>query len=242
MMRLMKLLVPVNSISSYKSKELLPLECEHCHKIFHKRKSDVTMSLKGHPDFALRFCSLKCHHLKRVKDTHTEVACQQCRKIVVKQISWIKENKHNFCSRSCSAKFQNSNKTLGSSRKSKAETYLAELIRTDFKRLNVEENIRGVLPSGLEFDLYLPTLNLAIELNGPLHSFPIFGLNKLRSIQEKDAKKQAEAQTMGCKLIVLDTSGYKYWPETMKFLDCEYEEKIKPVITTLAAAATTVSK
>jgi hypothetical protein len=116
-MLLMNLLVPVNSVSSYKSKELLPLECEYCHRIFHKRKGDVVMSIKGHPDFALRFCSLKCHHLKRVKDTHTKVACQQCGKIVAKQISWIKENKHNFCSRSCSAKFQNSNKTLGSSRK-----------------------------------------------------------------------------------------------------------------------------
>lgn len=232
----MKLLVPVDSISAYKSNHLLPLECEHCHEIFYKRKGDVSMSLKGHPDFALRFCSLKCHHLKRVKDTHTEVSCKQCGKIVMKQISWIKKNKHNFCSRSCNARFQNLNKTLGSSRKSKAETYLAELIRADFKRLKVEENIRGVLPSGLELDLYLPVLKLAIELNGPLHFFPIFGLNKLLSIQDKDAKKQAEAQIVGCNLIVLNTSNYKYWPETKRFLDNEYKRKIKPVIKDLNTA------
>lgn len=87
----MKLLIPIDSVSSYKSTELLPLECEHCNKIFYKHKGDVTMSLKGHPDFALRFCSLKCHHLKRVKDTHIEVACEQCHKLVLKQISWIKK-------------------------------------------------------------------------------------------------------------------------------------------------------
>jgi hypothetical protein len=229
-MHLMKLLVPINAISSYKSQELLPLECEHCHKIFHKRKGDVTMSMKGHPDFALRFCSLKCHHLKRVKDTHVEVACEQCGECVLKQISWIKKNKHNFCSRSCSARFQNAHKTLGSSRKSKAETYLAGLIRTDFKEIKVEENTRDVLPSGLELDIYLPALNLAIELNGPLHFFPIFGLNKLLSIQDKDIRKQVEAHTVGCQLIVLNTSHYKYWPETMRFLDEEYNQTIKAFI------------
>lgn len=80
MMVHMQLLVPVDSVSSYTSKELLPLKCEHCCRIFSKRKSDVAMSLKGHPDFALRFCSLKRHHLKRVKDTHIEVSCGQCGK------------------------------------------------------------------------------------------------------------------------------------------------------------------
>ena len=188
------------------------------------------MALKGHPDFALRFCSLKCHHLKRVQDTHVEVVCAWCGKAVLKQISWIKENRYNFCSQSCSAKFQNTHKTLGASRKSKAETYLAELIRADFKGIEVEENSRKVLPSGLELDLYLPALNLAIEINGPLHFFPIFGLNKLRSIQAKDARKQVEADAVGCRLLVLNTSNYKYWPETMKFLDEEYEERVKPLI------------
>lgn len=230
----MNLLVPANSVSSYKSNRVLPLKCEHCLKIFFKRKSDVSMSLKGHPDFALRFCSLKCHHLQRVKDTHIELSCEQCEKIIVKQISWLKGNKHNFCSRSCNAKYQNAHKTLGVSRKSKAESYLASLIRGDFRQLALEENIRDVIPSGLEFDLYMPAIQLAVELNGPLHYFPIYGQEKLELIRERDTRKQSEARSIGCCLIVIDISKIKYWPETEVFLLEQYNSKIKPLIKTLS--------
>jgi len=232
-MPLMDLLIPVHVVSTYKSRELLPLKCEHCDKIFYKRKGDVVMSLKGHPDFALRFCSLMCHHLHRVKITHVELPCEQCGKAVVKQKSWVKGNKHNFCSRSCSATFQNIHKTLGAGRKSKSEVYLAELIRADYKNFELLENSRSILPSGLELDLFLPAFSLAIELNGPLHSLPLFGVEKLRLIQDKDVKKQVEAQAVGCTLIVVDTSPYKYWPETKRFLDREYKTNIKPLIQAL---------
>jgi hypothetical protein len=229
------MLIPVEELKTYRARAPIPLECENCSVIFHKPKCDVLTSLKGNPQFALRFCSLKCHHIKRVKDSHSEVRCEQCGKIVVKQASWLKNNKHNFCSRSCSAKFQNAHKTLGGSRKSKAETYLAELIRADFKQFPVEENSRGVLPSGLELDLYVPALRLAIELNGPLHFFPIYGEAKLQSIQNKDIKKEIEAQSIGCNLITIDISHIKYWPETQAFLDEKYQNTIKPLIKMIKA-------
>jgi hypothetical protein len=231
----MKILVPVKELSTYRARAPVPLECENCGITFYKPKCDVLTSLKGNPQFALRFCSLKCHHAKRVKDTHIEVACEQCGKLVIKQTSWLKKNKHNFCSRSCSAKFQNAHKTLGKSRKSKAETYLGDLIRADFKQLLVEENVRGMLPSGLELDLYVPALKLAIELNGPLHFFPIYGKSKLQSIKDKDIQKAVEAQSIGCNLIIIDISRIKYWPETQAFLDEEYKNKIKPLIKMMKA-------
>jgi hypothetical protein len=237
MMAHMRLLVPVDSVASYKPKELLPLKCEHCCKIFYKRKSDVSMSLKGHPDFALRFCSLKCHHLQRVKDTHIEMSCAQCGKPVMKQISWIKKNKYNFCSRSCSATFQNKHKTLGKSKKSKAETYLADLIRADFSELILEENVRSILPSGLELDIYIPALRLAIELNGPLHYFPIHGETKLKAIRDRDILKQVETQANGFSLIVVNTSRIKYWQETKSFLDSQYKGQIEPLIRGLMPTA-----
>jgi len=158
---------------------------------------------------------------------------------VVKQTSWLKNNKHNFCSRSCNAKYQNAHKTLGVSRKSKAESYLASLIHADFRQLVVEENIRGVIPSGLEFDLYIPAIQLAVELNGPLHYFPIYGQEKLELIRERDTRKQFEAQTLGCKLIVINISKIKYWPETESFLLSQYSSKIKPTIKTLSAQSST---
>lgn len=235
MMCPVKMLIPVMELKTYRARAAVPLECENCGIVFRKPKCDVLTSLKGNPQFALRFCSLKCHHSKRVKDAHVEVACEQCDRVVVKQISWLKNNRHNFCSRSCSAKFQNAHKTLGRLRKSKAETYLAGVIRADFKGLLVDENVRGVLPSGLELDLYVPALRLAIELNGPLHYFPIFGEAKLKSIQDKDIKKEVEAQSVGCNLITVDISRIKYWRETQAFLDEEYKNSIKPLIKMMKA-------
>lgn len=156
--------------------------------------------------------------------------CAQCGKTVVKQISWLKKNEYNFCSKSCSATFQNVNSRLGKSRKSKAEDYLAELIRADFPDIAIEQNTRAILPSGLEIDLYLPSLRLALELNGPLHYFPLYGQEKLNVIQEKDKKKQIEAQAAGCKLYIIDISRIKYWPETKAFLNLEYDSTIKRLI------------
>ncbi len=107
---------------------------------------------------------------------------------------------------------------------------MAELIRADFKQLLVEENSRGVLPSGLELDLYVPALRLAIELNGPLHFFPIYGKAKLQSIRDKDVKKEVEAHSIGCNLITIDISRIKYWRETQTFIDEKYKSTIKPLI------------
>lgn len=76
----------------------------------------------------------------------------------------------------------------------------------------------------------MPEFRLAIELNGPLHFFPIYGQAKLQSIQDKDVKKEIEAQSIGCNLMTVDISCIKYWRETQTFLDEEYESKIKPLL------------
>ena len=226
----MKLLISNQELNSLKSRDFIPLICENCDKVFYKAKNNVQSSLKGHPNFALRFCSLKCHYNYQKSHNWINVECEECKITVAKQKSKITNNQYNFCSKSCSAKFQNKNKTLGRSKKSKSETYLANLIRKDFKNLVVIENTRAVLPSNLEIDIYVSLINLAIEINGPLHSFPIFGNEKLLQIKEKDLRKKIEAKKIGCKFLTVDISKIKYWKETKEFLDNEYCQNIKPLI------------
>lgn len=81
-------------------------------------------------------------------------------------------------------------------------------------------------------DIYIPQINLAIEINGPLHFLPIYGLEKLTKIQNKDTQKKTEAAEIRCELMVIDTSKIKYWKETKEFLDGKYRERIKPLIKT----------
>ena len=226
----MKLLISNDELSSLRARETVHLECENCKTTFCKPKNNVLSAIKGHPDFALKFCSRKCHYQNQVIRNWVDINCAECGKNVKKQKSKIRNNTFSFCSKSCSTTFQNKNKTSGGLRRSKAEIHLIELIRKDFENLKISENERSVLPSNLELDIYIASIQLAIEINGILHYFPIYGSEKLESIKSKDAQKILDAGKMNCKLIIVNISHLKYWKETKEFLNEEYIQKIKPLI------------
>ena len=59
------------------------------------------------------------------------------------------------------------------------------------------------LLDGLEVDIAIPVLKLAIEWNGIVHFKPIYGKTKLARIKQIDAQKQKVAQEKGVSLIVI---------------------------------------
>ena len=59
------------------------------------------------------------------------------------------------------------------------------------------------LLDGLEVDIAIPSLNLAIEWNGIVHYKPIYGEKKLAQIKVKDAEKQKIAEEKLIDLIVI---------------------------------------
>lgn len=84
------------------------------------------------------------------------------------------------------------------------------------------QNDRALLSSGFEVDIVLPHLKLAIELNGPVHYFPLFGDQKLAKIQAADILKQMELQAIGYNLLVIDVSAYGYFKKVRAMLDEYY--------------------
>jgi len=126
--------------------------------------------------------------------------------------------KNNFCSLSCSAIYNNKNKKHGT-RRSKLEVWLEKQLILLYPNLDIHFNRKDTI--GSELDIYIPSINLAIELNGIFHYEPIFGNDKLNQIQENDISKSKACIDNEIDLCIIDTSGQKYFkPKTsQKYLN-----------------------
>lgn len=71
-----------------------------------------------------------------------------------------------------------------------------------YPELKIVPNCKEML-EGLEVDVSIPELNLAIEWNGVVHFKPIYGDEQFTRIQHVDVKKQLVAQEKGIRLVVI---------------------------------------
>lgn len=221
----MKLLTPAEKFAALDRHGLAELQCLHCNKTFQIEKHRVQRAIERGTG---KYCSQTCaRHARR---TSQEILCANCNTLFRKHGVELKRTGNHFCSRSCAAQYNNRNKNLGASRRSKAEDYLSSLILRDFPSLEIIQNERALLPSGLEVDIIIPRLRLAIELNGPVHYFPLFGNQKLVKIQAADILKQIEIQSIGYNLLVIDISAYGYFKKAKVMLDEYYSTHIKPLL------------
>jgi hypothetical protein len=225
----MKLLIDTDALAALKARDRVPVECAVCGQTFHAPKNTVLTVLKGSSQHTLDCCSRACAAIY-VNRNAPAITCDQCGRIVKRHPSDLRKGERHFCSKACAMRFRNSHNLVGNTCKSQAETYLAELIRADYPGLVVEQNVRNLLPSGLEVDLLIRSHNLAIELNGPIHYVPIFGDEKLAAVQSADQRKQAEIHSLGIRLIVVDISPFHQGSRTTRFLDRYYPTHIKPLL------------
>lgn len=88
-----------------------------------------------------------------------------------------------------------------------------------FPNLDTKYNQKDAINS--ELDIYVPSLNLAFELNGIFHYEPIYGKDKLTSTKNNDGRKFQACLEKKIELVIIDTSGQKYFKEktSQKYLD-----------------------
>jgi hypothetical protein len=117
-----------------------------------------------------------------------------------------------YCNGSCRNKDQNKYKN-GS--RLYAEKILVSKLKTNFSDWTIKENDRITL-NGLELDVYIPDIQLAIEWNGIYHIEPIKGEEILQKIINKDNIKIEMCKNLGINLIVISdrTSHKKFIEET----------------------------
>jgi hypothetical protein len=211
----MKPLYNSKQFESAKATDKLPCECYTCSNIFLTEKRYITRWLKKsiRPP---KFCSKKCQILSL--KTKENVICLNCKIEFSKYPQEIKRNQNHFCSRSCSATFNNKNKTHGT-RRSKLEIYLES--RLPILHPNIEFHFNRKDTIGSELDIYIPSLKLAFELNGIFHYEPIYGSKKLNQIQNNDQNKFKTCIDNQIDLCIIDTSSLKYFKpfNAQKYLD-----------------------
>ncbi len=174
------------------------LKCKYCKKIF-KRES------KNQPKYKKRtraYCSQQCFNKHRSQLDNITSSCGFCGKEVVRLKSQVKRSKSGkqFCNQSCAASYNN--KLKRKSRRSKIEAKFYNLLVKEFPNLDISPNNKTML-DGLEVDIAIPSLKLAIEWNGIVHFKPIYGQTKLNKIQNKDAEKLKIASNKNINLIVI---------------------------------------
>lgn len=198
-----------------KSTDFLFCECQQCNNSFKRAKKDIKRAIIGtKPD--IQFCSHQCSCLS--KKTKQNLLCSNCNTQFERVPNQIKKSNNHFCSKSCAVTYNNKNKTHGN-RRSKLEMWLEEQLTTLYPNTLIEFNQKSAI--GSELDIYIPTLNLAFELNGIFHYEPIYGTNKLDQIQSNDKSKSLACHEAKIDLCIIDTSQQKYVkPSTsQKYLD-----------------------
>lgn len=209
----MNLIITSQEFDTANSRALIPLKCEICHNTFYGKKHQITAVIKNpqttHNRY--RFCSLSCAGKHKTKLNTTMKNCKHCGKEIKCSNKNTIRIRNVFCSKSCSATYYNTHKTVGH-RRSKLEKWMETNLMELYPTLDINFNKTDAINS--ELDIYIPSLKLAFELNGIFHYEPIYGKDKLEKIKNNDTRKFQACLENGIELCIIDTSKIVYLKES----------------------------
>ncbi len=198
------------------------LTCEVCGKIYEISHGEFNNRIKR--NYKHNYCCIQC--CNKGKLIKVDIKCAWCNKLAKKYPLDIAKYANNFCSKSCSTKHFNANKKYGC-RVSKLEFWLQKQLTIKYPKLEFHFNRKDTINS--ELDIYIPALKLAFEINGIFHYEPIYGPEKLKSIQNNDNRKFQACLERNIEFCIIDTSTFRYFKEEKAY---KYMDLISKIIDT----------
>ena len=195
--------------------------CKICNEVFTNNKIYSNHVRWKHKEVSQTTCpdcgqivtnhNYKKHVLGCQKLLTVQKHCKECNAVIT-----VKYNQ--FCNRSCATSYNNTHKAHGT-RRSKLECWIEDQLTILYPSLEIYFNRKNVINS--ELDIYIPSLSLAIELNGIFHYEPIFSEAQLNKCKNNDNRKLQACLEKNIELCIIDTSHQKYFkPDTsQKYLD-----------------------
>jgi len=204
-------------------KRTITLNCDHCKKTFDMKLGHHKFR-KGYGTKKF-FCSKDCQNKSQITGVNDllDTICTYCNNPIKRVRRLIEKTDIHFCNRHCQGNYYS--KTFGSNKRSLLEKKIEEYIKKDYPLLNVIFGDREQCYT-MELDIYVPSLNLAFEINGPIHHKPIYGEEPLKTIQNKDNIKQKICKTKNINLVIINDV-LNYYKDNSKEI---YENKIKTKI------------
>lgn len=180
-----------------------PFICQECNEVFHLAWKTVRDARRGYRSGGRLINTKNCSRCKR---NSRMVECQRCGARFHKTAGDILRRPNHFCNHSCAASYNNRKREYRP--RSRAEDFLEGILTRAGHY--VECNRRDILPSGLEIDIFVPRIELAVELNGPVHYKPIYGADRLMQARRNDAIKHKEAVAAGLDFHTINVSQSRF--------------------------------
>lgn len=201
------------------------LTCQKCNKSYNRTASQLASARSR--GVKHNFCGIQCKlDFFRLKES---VTCTQCT-IPFEKFPSQMRSPNSFCSSSCAARYNNRHRKYGQ-RRSKFERWMEIRFKEVFPELEIHFNRKDTIES--ELDVYIPSLRMAIEFNGPQHYRPdIFGQEVFENTVANDELKRKVCAEKNIKLVEFNMSDLtsiksykleKYVNDTLKSV----EEEIK---------------
>lgn len=165
-------------------KTIQPVNCITCNQ-----------SYKPSPSSHSKYCSRRCFRIA------LPAKCHQCLSGIHPDDAKIKYKTYRFCNLQCKELYIKLSQHYGVS---KLERWIQTQLLLLYPTIHFEFNQRAAING--ELDIYIPSLNLAFELNGPFHYEPIYGPEKLKNVQNNDNRKFQACLEQGIELCIIDTS------------------------------------